>query len=213
VSFASTTAGVCTASGSSVTLVSTGTCTIVATQSGDASWAAATPVSQSFQVTAAPVAPSAQSINFSQPADTRVDQGPVALSASATSGLGVSFASTTTSVCTVSGSSVTLVSTGTCTITATQAGDASYAAATPVSQSLQVTALPAAPPSPGAQSIVFTQPADVSFDQGSVALIATATSGLVVDFSSSTTSVCTVSGLQRDACCDRDLRDRRDAAR
>jgi hypothetical protein len=33
-----------------VTLVAVGTCTIQATQAGNANWAAATPVSQSFQV-------------------------------------------------------------------------------------------------------------------------------------------------------------------
>jgi hypothetical protein len=53
--------------------------------------------------------------------------------------LPVSFNSQTTSVCTVSGSLVTLVAVGTCTIQATQAGNATYAAATPVNQSFQVT--------------------------------------------------------------------------
>ena len=61
------------------------------------------------------------------------------MSATASSGLAVSFASTTTSVCTVSGTTVTLVAVGTCTIQATQAGNANYAAATPVNQSFQVT--------------------------------------------------------------------------
>ena len=51
----------------------------------------------------------------------------------------MSFTSQTTSVCTVSGSTVTLVAVGTCTIQATQAGNATYAAATPVNQSFQVT--------------------------------------------------------------------------
>jgi hypothetical protein len=47
---------VCTVSGttgSTVTMVSVGTCTIQATQAGSSSWAAATPVTQSFQVMAA----------------------------------------------------------------------------------------------------------------------------------------------------------------
>jgi hypothetical protein len=42
---------VCTVSGATVTLVSAGTCTIQATQAGNANYAAATPVNQSFQVT------------------------------------------------------------------------------------------------------------------------------------------------------------------
>jgi hypothetical protein len=50
----------------------------------------------------------------------------------------VTFASTTTAICTVSGNTVTLVAVGRCTIHATQTGDADYAAATPVNQSFQV---------------------------------------------------------------------------
>ncbi len=74
------------------------------------------------------------------------------VSATATSGLAVSFASTTSPVCTVSGPSgatVTLVSTGTCSITASQAGNATYAAAPSVPQSFTV----AQPPPPSAVSV------------------------------------------------------------
>ena len=52
-SSSSTTPAVCTMSGTTVTLVSVGTCTIQATQAGNTNWAAATPVNQSFQVTQA----------------------------------------------------------------------------------------------------------------------------------------------------------------
>jgi CSLREA domain-containing protein len=61
------------------------------------------------------------------------------VSATASSGLPVTFASTTPTVCTVAGSTVNLVSAGTCTIQATQAGTAMFAAATPVSASFTVT--------------------------------------------------------------------------
>jgi outer membrane protein OmpA-like peptidoglycan-associated protein len=143
-------------------------------------------------VTAVPASPSpgSQSITFGAPADTRVDQGPVSLSATASSGLTVSFASSTPSVCTVSGSSVTLLTTGTCTITASQTGNSSYSAAADVQRSFAVTAVPA----PGTQSISFPQPADVAVTGGPVSLGATATSGLAVGYTSSTTAVCTVSG-------------------
>ena len=58
VGFASSTLAVCTVAGTTVTLVGAGTCTITATQPGDATWAAATPVLQSFTVNAvAPGAP------------------------------------------------------------------------------------------------------------------------------------------------------------
>jgi len=63
----------------------------------------------------------------------------LALSASASSGLPVSFTSLTPTVCTVSGTTATLVTTGTCTIQASQAGNEQYAVATPVNQSFTVT--------------------------------------------------------------------------
>src|SRR5262249_31351759 len=46
--------------------------------------------------------PSPQTINFTQPPDTALTSGPVTLNATASSGLAVSFSSTTTGVCTVS---------------------------------------------------------------------------------------------------------------
>jgi large repetitive protein len=61
------------------------------------------------------------------------------LSATATSGLAVSFASSNPSTCSVSGTTATMLSAGTCTIQALQAGNANYAAASPVSVSFVVT--------------------------------------------------------------------------
>ena len=53
VAFSSTTASVCTVSGTTATFLAIGTCSITASQSGNAIYAAATPVSQSFTVNAA----------------------------------------------------------------------------------------------------------------------------------------------------------------
>ncbi len=50
VAFSSSTTPVCTVSGSMVTIVSSGTCTITASQAGDANYSAATDVPQSFDV-------------------------------------------------------------------------------------------------------------------------------------------------------------------
>ena len=124
---------VCGVSGTTVTLVSAGACTIQAKQAGNANWAAATPVNQSFQVT-----PGNQTITFGALSNQTLGAPPFAVSATASSGLAVSFASTTTAVCTVSGSTVTLVAKGTCTIKATQPGNANWTAATPVNQSFPV---------------------------------------------------------------------------
>ncbi len=62
----------------------------------------------------------------------------LSLSATASSGLPVSFTSLTSGVCTVSGATLTLATPGTCTIQASQPGNAQYAAATPVTQSFTV---------------------------------------------------------------------------
>ncbi|MGA2119014.1 MAG: protease pro-enzyme activation domain-containing protein, partial [Bryobacteraceae bacterium] len=137
VSFASETTPVCTVSGSTVTLAAVGICTIQATQSGNGTYAAATPVTQSFQVTQA-----SQTISFGALSKKTVGAAPFTVGATASSGLAVSFASTTTPVCTVSGATVTLVAAGTCTIQATQAGNADYAAALPADQSFAVMANP-----------------------------------------------------------------------
>jgi hypothetical protein len=181
VSFNSQTAPVCTVSGSTVTLVSVGTCTIQASQAGNSNWAAATPVNQSFQVTQG-----SQTITFGALSNEPMGTTPFTVSATASSGLSVSFNSQTTAVCTVTGSTVTLVSVGTCTIQATQAGNTNYAAATPVNQSFQVTQ--------GSQMITFGALSNEVFGTAPFGVSASASSGLAVSFNSQTTAVCTVTG-------------------
>ena len=58
--FASTTPAICTASGTTAKMVAAGTCTIVASQAGNANYVAATNVTQSFAINAAPVKPIAK---------------------------------------------------------------------------------------------------------------------------------------------------------
>jgi hypothetical protein len=79
-----------------------------------------------------------QTISFGALPNKTIGDPAFGISASASSGLGVGFASLTTGVCTVSGSTVTLVSTGTCTIRASQGGNSNYSAATPVDRSFTV---------------------------------------------------------------------------
>jgi len=64
----------------------------------------------------------------------------VVLTATSSSGLPVTFASTTPVVCAISGSMASLNAAGSCTLQASQAGNSSYAAATTVSQSFIVNA-------------------------------------------------------------------------
>jgi hypothetical protein len=88
-------------------------------QSGNATYNAAPQVMQNITVRKA-----SQTITFgTAPAVTVGGKGTV--SATASSGLTLAFASTTTSICTISGSTVTGVAAGTCTIAANQAGNAS----------------------------------------------------------------------------------------
>jgi sugar lactone lactonase YvrE len=181
VSFASTTPAVCTVSGTTVTLASARQCTIQATQAGNAVYAAAPTVTQSFSVTQA-----AQTITFGPLSNMPYGAAPFALSATASSGLAVTFASATTSICTVSGSTLTLLSAGQCAIRATQAGNADYAAATAVIQSFQVTK--------ASQTITFGALSNLPYGTAPFAVSATASSALPVSFASTTPSICTVSG-------------------
>ncbi len=82
-------------------------------------------------------ADAAQTISFGPITPQELGSSP-ALSATASSGLPVSFASQTPAVCTVSGSTVTLLASGTCTILASQAGGAAYLPAPVVAQSFTV---------------------------------------------------------------------------
>jgi uncharacterized protein (TIGR03437 family) len=94
-----------------------------------------------------------QTITFGPLSDVMLGAAPFVISATASSGLPVGLASTTTNVCTVSGSTVTAVGPGTCAITGTQAGNSSYAPATPVTLSFTVGTGPVGTP-PVIESVV-----------------------------------------------------------
>jgi hypothetical protein len=66
--------------------------------------------------------------------------GATVASASATSGLAVTFSSTTPGVCTVNGANVSGITAGTCTVAADQAGDATYSAAPQITADIIVSA-------------------------------------------------------------------------
>ena len=90
------------------------------------------------RLTATGVTPVDQTISFDALADRTLAASPFTVSATASSGLPVSFSSLTTPVCTVSGTTVTLVATGICTIRAAQAGNANYNPAPNVDRSFTV---------------------------------------------------------------------------
>jgi hypothetical protein len=90
------------------------------------------------------VTPGSQTIAFGALPSRTYGSLPFSISAMASSGLPVSFASTSNNICQVTGNTVMLVWAGQCTIRATQTGNANYSAATPVTQSFTV--LPPAGP-------------------------------------------------------------------
>jgi hypothetical protein len=138
VAFTSATTGVCTVSGTSVTFVGPGTCTINANQSGNGTYSAAPQVQRSFAI-----AYLTQTISFDSLTGVTlgVSSAPL-IKASASSGLGVSFSSATPGVCAVSGSIISMLNPGTCTISASQAGNGTYSAAATVNQSFSITTKP-----------------------------------------------------------------------
>jgi Big-like domain-containing protein/VCBS repeat protein/glucodextranase-like protein/putative Ig domain-containing protein len=183
VTFGSLTASVCTMSGNTVTLVAPGNCSIQASQAGNANYAAAPSINQSFAVSGGQTS---QAITFGALGNQTMGTAPFTISAIASSGLAVSFSSITTAVCTVGGATVTLVAAGTCTIQAVQAGNATYAAATSVLRSFSITVT--------GQSINFGSIGTQTLGAVPFQISASASSGLTVSFSSLTATVCTVSG-------------------
>jgi len=120
--YISTTPAVCTISGSSVVLVTSGVCNVLAQQVGNSTYGAAS-ASQTILVD-----PAIQHITF--PAvGTRAVNTNLTLTATSSANLPITYTSRTPATCSVSGAVATLSATGSCTIRATQAGNATYAAA------------------------------------------------------------------------------------
>ena len=175
--------GTCTISTSFVlTFVSPGACVLSASQSGGPGYLAAPSVTKSISLVA-----KTQTISFSPPTSLTIDQSPYTLVATSSSGLPVTVTSSSATVCSVAGFVLTMVSAGTCNLTAAQIGGSGFAAATSVNKSIVATSKP--------QTISFSPPTSLNFDQSPYTLIATSSSGLSVTISSSTTSVCTVAGF------------------
>ncbi len=135
VTYTSSNPAVATVSGNTVTIVGVGTTTITASQAGNASVAPATDVTQTLAVNQA-----TQTISFAALPNKLLTDVPFALTATASSGLTVSYTSSNTAVATVSGNTVTIVGLGSTIITASQSGNANYAAATSVNQTQVVSA-------------------------------------------------------------------------
>lgn len=194
----------CSSNGATLDTATSGTktFTVTATNSrGDTS-----SQSRNYQV----LQQAAQSISFPVPASPTYG-GTASLNATATSGLAVTYASNTPSVCSVTGATVTALAVGSCSIAATQAGDVNWLAASPATQSFAVLTRPVtatltanskvydgttAEPSAGLscalsgvlsadQANVACAPSNGSFDIASVGSLRTVTATLTLSGSAS----------------------------
>src|SRR3989475_79122 len=175
VSFAAT--GNCTVSGNTVTLAAAGSCTITASQAGSSNFNPAPDVPRTFSIAKAD-----QTITFGALAARTYGDANFTVSATASSGLAVSFGAT--GPCTIATTTVTITGAGSCTITASQAGDTNYNAAPDVPRTFSI--------AKGDQTITFNPLADKTASDPPFTVTAMASSGLAVSFAA--TGNCTVSG-------------------
>jgi outer membrane autotransporter protein len=185
VQFSSQTTGVCTVAGNTLTFITAGTCTITASQPGNASFAPASPVQQSFTVAA--VVPSAPTIGTATAGNTQAtvsftapasNGGEAITNYTVTSNPGGLTGTGPTSPITVAG--LTNGTAYTFTVTATNGAGPGSASAS----SNSVTPI-------ATQTITFSNPGSFNFGT-SPQLSASASSTLPVAFTSTSTSVCTV---------------------
>ncbi len=133
-----------------------------------------------------------QTINFSFATLPRKTTGTslfdISTYGSSSSGLTLSYATRTSSVCTMSGTQILINTSGTCTIRATQAGNSRFSAATPVDASFIV---------PASQSITFSTLNIGTQTLGASTLdlapLASASSNLTVTFTTTTPDQCSIS--------------------
>ena len=160
-------------SGSTLTITGAGTVVVAANQTGNANYAAASQVTQSVVVNQA-----SQIISFTAPASPVIyGVAPIALSAAGgASGNTVVF-SIVSGPGSISGSTLTITGAGTVVVAANQAGNANYAAAVQVTQSVVV--------NQASQTISFNAPASpVTYGVAPIVLSATGgASGNAVVFS------------------------------
>ncbi len=187
--FAATTASVCSVSGSTVTMLAAGTCSLTANQAGNANYGAATQATLDVTIGAATQAITDFIANPTAPVFAPGGTFVV----SATPGVSTSplvFASATTAVCTVSGTTVTMLSAGTCSLTADQAGDGNYSAAPQATLDVAIGAATQA-----ITGFTANPGAPVYAPNGTFALAAVGgASGNPVVFASGSPAVCTVAG-------------------
>ncbi|WP_197092751.1 endonuclease [Labilibaculum euxinus] len=164
--------GPATLSGKELTLTGAGTVVVKAVQAGNENYEAAEAVSRTFTVVGSK---ENQTITFVALADKTFGDPAFELVASASSGLEVSF-ELVSGPATLSGKELTLTGAGTVVVKAVQAGNENYEAAESVSRTFTVVG------SKENQTITFVALADKTFGDPAFELVASASSGLEVNF-------------------------------
>ena len=119
-------------SNNTVTLTGAGTVVLAANQSGNANYLAASEVTTSFSVSRG-----GQSITFPSIPGQTLGNGPLTLGATASSGLPVSYSSSSTNI-SIASNTVTILGAGTATITANQSGNSNWNAAASVTNAMVI---------------------------------------------------------------------------
>ncbi|NVO21292.1 MAG: Ig-like domain-containing protein [Bacteroidetes bacterium] len=184
----STTGGVWSSSSPSIaTINQSGLVTAVSEGNTEIKYTVTTNGCTSFSNTWFSVIKYDQTISFTLDSPVELGVSPITLNGTASSGLPVSYTSSDLNVATVSGNVLTVVGAGYTTITAKQVGNGYYNAATDVQQGLEVT-------QKTPQTISFTLASPKTINAGTYGLNGLASSYLPVSYTSSDTSVATISG-------------------
>lgn len=195
--YTSLTPAVCATSGSQVTMLSSGTCTLEATQIGDGTYLTATPVQQSFVVNRAP-----QTLTITTPSQVLAVGSAVELSASASGGGEITFSinggglaiasdsymvTNTQSFCAVSGSTLTAQSVGDCAVEASIAQDDRYLSATSSTVTFQART---------GRTASLSVPSGALLSDGSVDVSATLSDGSTPTITAGPSTVCRAVGTR-----------------
>ncbi len=172
---------VATIVGGLIHIVGAGSAVITASQAGNANYNAAPDVQQTLTVNKA-----TQTISFGALPSYTFGDPDFELSATASSGLPVSFASGNDEVTTISGATVHITGGGSVVITASQAGDVNHLAAPVIQQTLVI--------KKATQTIIFPALSSAVYGDTEISPGATSSSGFAVIYTSSITSVASVSG-------------------
>ena len=175
-----TSAGSCSNSGATYTITApTGTCTVTASQSGNSNYLAAASVNE---LTTAKKG--TQTVTFTGAPPTAVYQSSFTVATSQTSGITPTI--TASSACSIAGDIVTMLTgTGTCTLTARWAANTDYNQATVIQKTTAQKLTP---------SVTFTGAPATAAYLSTFTVATTQNSGITPTISSTTTSVCSVSG-------------------